>query len=224
MMKYYSCCNSTFSFDSMARKTKEEALATRNQLLDAAEHMFSTQGVARTSLHEIAETAGLTRGAIYWHFDNKGDLLTALWERAAAPLRTSFDRDCMLTSDDPLGALRMLASFKARHIEHDPRVRAVMTILMLRCEYSEETRNATEYFAQEREYAYSRVSEVLRRAVAKDQLPASVNIDQAVISLFCFIDGIVFHWLTNPERFPLSTTALNAIDAYLAGLRTKAAP
>lgn len=207
----------------MARKTKEEALATRNQLLDAAEQLFSTQGVARTSLHEIAEAAGLTRGAIYWHFDNKGDLLTALWERAAAPLRASFDQDCGDSGDDPLGRLRMLASFKARHIENDPRVRAVMTILMLRCEFSEETRNATDYFSHEREYAYSRVSEVFRRAVEMGQLPASVNIDQAVISLFCFIDGIVFHWLTDPARFPLSVTALNAIDAYLAGLRTKEA-
>lgn len=205
----------------MARKTKEEALVTRNQLLDAAEKLFSTQGVARTSLHDIAESAGLTRGAVYWHFDNKGDLLTALWERAAAPMRASFDQDCLLSEDDPLGRLRMLASFKARHIECDPHVRAVMTILMLRCEMAEETRTASEYFMREREYTYTRVSEVLRRAIEMGQLPASINVDASVIGLCCMIDGIVFHWLMKPDRFALKATAVHAIDAYIAGLRTK---
>lgn len=205
----------------MARKTKEEALVTRNQLLDAAETLFSTRGVARTSLNEIAESAGLTRGAVYWHFDNKGDLLTALWERAAAPLRESFDRDCLLLAEDPLGRLRTLASFKARHIEYDPRVRAVMTILMLHCEVAEETRTASEYFMREREYTYARLSEVFTRAIEAGQLPSGIDVDTSVIGLCCLIDGIVFHWLMKPDRFQLKQTALHAIDAYIAGLRTK---
>ena len=51
----------------MVRRTKEEALETRNLLLDVAERVFNEKGVSRTSLAEIAEAAGLTRGAIYWH-------------------------------------------------------------------------------------------------------------------------------------------------------------
>ena len=52
----------------MARRTKQDAQATREALLDAAEHVFEQRGVARTSLNHIAEAAGLTRGAVYWHF------------------------------------------------------------------------------------------------------------------------------------------------------------
>ena len=48
----------------MVRRTKEEALATRDRLLDAAEHVFQRHGVSRTSLHDIAAAAGVTRGAI----------------------------------------------------------------------------------------------------------------------------------------------------------------
>jgi len=203
----------------MARKTKEEALVTRNLLLDSAEHLFSTQGVATTSLHEIAETAGLTRGAIYWHFDNKGDLLTALWERVATPLRESFDREASEQSqDDPLGRIRLKASYKSRHIESTPQVRALMTILMLRCEFTEETRSAGEYFLREREYAYNCVREDFDRAIVVGQLPACVDAEQAAIGLFGLIDGLCFHWLINPARFPITATTLAAIDAYLAGL------
>ena len=65
----------------MARRTKEDALVTRDLLLDAAERVFQRRGVSRTSLQEIAQEAGLTRGAIYWHFENKADVFDAMLQR-----------------------------------------------------------------------------------------------------------------------------------------------
>ena len=62
----------------MARRTKEEALQTRNDLIDAAELVFELRGVAGASLQEVAETAGVTRGAVYWHFRDKVDLFNAM--------------------------------------------------------------------------------------------------------------------------------------------------
>src|SRR4029079_5949728 len=49
----------------MARRTKEEALSPRIRILDTAERLFERHGVSRTSLQDIAEAAGVTRGAIY---------------------------------------------------------------------------------------------------------------------------------------------------------------
>ncbi|MBV5333220.1 TetR family transcriptional regulator, partial [bacterium] len=65
----------------MARKTKEEAQETRKAILDAAETVFQERGVSRTSLAEIATAAGVTRGAIYWHFANKAELFDAMIQR-----------------------------------------------------------------------------------------------------------------------------------------------
>src|SRR3954462_12004933 len=73
----------------MVRKTKEEALATRGRILDAAEELFQAQGVAGTSLQDIAAAAGVTRGAIYWHFDDKADLFNAMMARVCLPLEQS---------------------------------------------------------------------------------------------------------------------------------------
>ena len=70
----------------MARRTKEEAEETRQSILDAAERLFHDQGVSRTSLADIASAAGVTRGAIYWHFENKVDLFQAMLERLHLPL------------------------------------------------------------------------------------------------------------------------------------------
>ena len=46
----------------MVRRTKEDAVATRNSLLDAAERVFYDKGVSRASLGDIAQAAGATRG------------------------------------------------------------------------------------------------------------------------------------------------------------------
>ena len=53
------------------RKTKEEAALTRKRLLEAAVRVFSEKGFTASKLSEIADKAGVTRGAIYWHFGNK---------------------------------------------------------------------------------------------------------------------------------------------------------
>ena len=57
------------------RRTKEEALATRNLILQTALDSFSTHGYALTTFAGIAERINMTKGAIFWHFDSKEHLL-----------------------------------------------------------------------------------------------------------------------------------------------------
>ncbi len=87
------------------RRTKAEAEETRRGILSAAERLFEAKGLAATSLEEIAAEAGVTRGAVYWHFTNKADLVIALL--ADAPL---FHEDmlALLAEDDPAGPLGAL--------------------------------------------------------------------------------------------------------------------
>jgi AcrR family transcriptional regulator len=56
----------------------EKKQVTRARLLDAAERVFASRGFAEASLDEIAEVAGLTKGAVYSNFDKKLDLLLAV--------------------------------------------------------------------------------------------------------------------------------------------------
>ena len=75
----------------MARRTKEEAQQTRCHIMSTALDLFCQQGLARTSLTDIAKAADLTRGAIYWHFKNKEELFVTLWEELCAPLSHQLD-------------------------------------------------------------------------------------------------------------------------------------
>lgn len=202
----------------MARKTKEEAQATRDLLLDTAEQLFGEQGVSRTSLNEIALAANLTRGAVYWHFDNKTDLLKALWERVALPVQRAFEQVDQDKADDPLSRIRQKACWMAEHIEDDPRIRSIMSILMLRCEFTDETESARAHFRGVREECLGKMCEDFKHAMQHGQLPTTLSAEQSAFGLFGLVDGLCFHWLIDPSRFSIKIHTRAAVQAYLQGL------
>ncbi|MEY4592741.1 MAG: hypothetical protein RIR18_1636, partial [Pseudomonadota bacterium] len=70
----------------MVRKTKEEAEKTRQQIIAAARNVFHEHGVSNASLSQVAVAAGVTRGAVYWHFEDKAALFYALHQETFQPL------------------------------------------------------------------------------------------------------------------------------------------
>src|SRR3970040_1334202 len=90
----------------MARRTKEAAQETRNHILDAAEQIFSERGGSRTSLADIASAAGMTRGAIYWHFHDKADLFNAMIARVTLPMEDQVCGAWNPSLADPLAHIR----------------------------------------------------------------------------------------------------------------------
>ncbi len=62
------------------KRTKEEARQTRETILKCAVQAFIEKGFEKTSLAYIAEKAGLTKGAIFWHFKDKSTILDEIIE------------------------------------------------------------------------------------------------------------------------------------------------
>lgn len=202
----------------MVRKTKEEAAQTREMLLDAAERMFFERGVAHTSLNEIAAAAGLTRGAVYWHFENKSDLLAALCERCALPFEEVEVELRHAWPDNPLRRIRERACRVLHNIVHNEGTRRLMTILLVKCEYVEEISAASNHLMIGRDGCIAKMQAEFAAAVAAGQLPAGLDLEAAAMGLMSLADGLAMHWLINPPRFDLAGKAQLWIDAYLDGL------
>ena len=202
----------------MARKTKEEAQQTRLQLLDAAERLFSERGVAHTTLNDIATAAGLTRGAIYWHFQNKTDLIHALWDQVALPLHDSFAELEQSIPDDPLARIQIKSTTVLTQVVKDVRIRNLLSILLLKCEYVDEPGGLRDGYLLKRFNCVSKITGEFRQAIAQGQLPADLDEKFAAIGLMSVIDGLCFHWLMNPAMFSLEDHAQKYIATYLKGL------
>ena len=113
----------------MARRTKEEAQQTRCHIMSTALDLFCSQGLAKTSLTDIARAADLTRGAIYWHFKNKDELFISLWKELCSPLAHQLDA-CLNTDEpDPLGQLRLFFEGVLHSFIHNPAQRQMFTLL-----------------------------------------------------------------------------------------------
>jgi TetR/AcrR family acrAB operon transcriptional repressor len=202
----------------MARRTKEDALVTRDLLLDAAERVFQRRGVSRTSLQEIAQEAGLTRGAIYWHFENKADVFDAMMQRVTLPMVAHLNSQPQSEASDPLQHLRRNVATAFHQTVHDQQVRRVFEIASHKVEYVDELQALRERHIAEREACMGDLDRLLALAVERNQLAPGTSVRVAAIGLHALIDGLMHNWLLHPQSFDLEAVGAQALDAHLAGL------
>ena len=201
----------------MARRTKEEALATRHRLLDAAEILFQSQGVSRTSLQQIAEQAGATRGAIYWHFKDKADLFNAMMERVRLPLEAAA-RFVDHPAQDPLDVIENGMVGALRQVTTDPQVRRVFEIATHKVEYAGETASLQLRHLEGRDACIADFEKALRLAARRAHLKLALPAAMAAQGLHALISGLIQNWLLAPEAFALVPTGRRTFNIYLAGL------
>ncbi|MDH6184243.1 TetR family transcriptional regulator [Polaromonas sp. CG_23.6] len=211
----------------MVRRTKEEALETRNKLLDSAEVLFQSQGVSRTTLQNIAQHAGVTRGAVYWHFKDKADLFDAMMERVTLPLESYFSHEQSseeTSSDSGTQALMHTrnAILKALHqIVNDPQTRSVLEIATQKVEYIEGIRNIRLRHLTACNGFLCRVTQGLDTASRQKNLTLPVPSVLAARGLHALIDGLIQNWLLDPQAFELTKAGQSTMDIYFKGLGFK---
>ena len=203
----------------MARRTKEEAAITREQLLDAAECVFRRRGIARSSLAEVAAAAGVTRGAVYWHFRDKADLCAAMCERARLPMEIMLSDAGAAMHDDPLGTLQMLAVTALTRLASDQRSQAVFEVMLHESESAAEMAPITERKQRERRHCLTHVESVLQQAVTAGQLPQDTDAPLAAQALHAYIGGLMNSWVLDPGAHDLARSAPALVDTFFAGLR-----
>ena len=91
------------------RRTKEDAEETRQKLLHSALEVFGEKGFAAPRLADIAAAAGLTRGAIYWHFKNKEELFLELIRSRINPFIQVVE-EIFVRRLSPLNALKAIVA------------------------------------------------------------------------------------------------------------------
>ncbi|MBV4413923.1 multidrug efflux transporter transcriptional repressor AcrR [Enterobacteriaceae bacterium YMB-R22] len=199
----------------MARKSKQQALETRKHILDTALRLFSQKGVSATSLADIAQAAGVTRGAIYWHFRNKSDLFNEIWVLSDSDIgdleieyRAKYPRD-------PLSALRELLVHILETTVTEERRRLMMEIIFHKCEFVGEMVAVQQ--AQRSLYmeGYERIESALDRCRAAGMLPENLLSRRAAILMRCYIAGIIESWLFAPETFDLQREARDYVAILL---------
>ncbi len=193
----------------MARKTKAEAELTRQQILDAARLVFHERGVSRTTLEQIAKAAGVTRGAVYWHFANKTELFFAMREQISLPL---LDRGHSLILaehlQDPLDGIEQTLQELFKAILDCDKVRQTFEIMFLRCEYVDDFAGVLAEINKPGLEYLGKAIVAYQRALAKGTLRAGLDPEAMALDDWAFVRGLLQHLISNQgcagwrERIP----------------------
>ncbi|WP_187265847.1 TetR family transcriptional regulator [Alkalisalibacterium limincola] len=200
----------------MARKTKEEAEQTRESILDAAELAFRDCGVSRTSLDQIAKRAGCTRGAVYWHFENKFDLFGALMERTQSPLFQRFERAVSDDQPDPVDAMREATIHSIQDLATNPHSRNMLEILFHRCEFVDELAPVVDRHTEKMQWVIGNSARAFKRAQSLGLVDTDLCPEFCAAMFHTLTTGIIRDWLLAPETIPIRSISESMIDHLLA--------
>lgn len=198
----------------MPRRTKEEAEQTRRKILEAALDVFSQKGFVRTALGDIAEKAGYTRGAVYWHFKNKADLFMALAEDIEKSTGVDFE-SLAEARVQSLDDIREFILLYLSLFETNKRYRRFYEMIYFRTEWTEELDPVLSYSRKETRFLVKKLTRDFQRLRQKKLVRADLDPRLAAIAICVYVEGLINAWVLDNKLFSLKKDAPALVDIFL---------
>lgn len=204
----------------MVRRTKEEAEETKDKIVRATLEIFCEKGYSRTTFDEIARRINLTKGAVYWHFRNKADILTEIIHRAFLLSRQDLGQQVpeLKTLED----LRRYLLCEIRLIQQHEQYRKFLFFVLFQMEWSEAILNKVSAELQDIiQSGRNVIKEVLTFAQKNGEISASADIEETLCVISCMWQGILKN-VVKPEFKIDGERLLNrSFQVIVSGLKSK---
>lgn len=175
----------------MARKSKEEAEKTRQAVIDAALDVFSEKGYAKATFDEIAARAGFTKGAVYWYFRNKADLVVALISEYMERKRLELMPN--IPEGDTLDDLLDYFTLWAKVLREDMRFSKFNRFIICQMEWSEGVVDRVQKgLATQKDWHLEKINQVLVKSRESGELKENLDLDLVREIIRSTYVGIVF--------------------------------
>lgn len=189
----------------MVRKCKEDAEKTRQAILEAALDVFSEKGYAKTTFAEIAVRAGFTKGAIYWYFRNKADLVGALIVEYVQRKQAEVEKS--LPEQNSLEGL--LENFRvwAQMSEQDVRYAKFNRFILCQMEWSDAVLDRVDKNLKAvKDYHLEKINRILVKSLENGELKEGIDVEKIQHILMACYMGIMFSSLS--RRFDYEATEM----------------
>ncbi len=204
------------------RRTKAEAAETREAILLAAEQIFLERGVNQSTLMEIARQAGVTRGAIYFHFQDKLDIFQSVIGHARFPQEEIMLQAARCEHPNPLRVLEQSIVAALELFSTDKRQQMVFTIISQHCEYVGEMAPARDRLKEMRGNVSALFAGLLHIAERRGELSAEWTAETAAPILIAMVSGLLNEWLRSEKNFDLVIHGSKVISTVIRSLRKPA--
>lgn len=199
----------------MARRTKEAAEQTKQAILDSALNLFYEKGFSRTTFDEIAKRINLTKGAVYWHFCNKADLLAEIMrQKICAKNYRMFQDDNIEVSS--ITELREHFRTACLSIENDPEFCRFLKFVIFHMEWSDSIiKHILKQLSDIVEQPWMKLKERLTFLQKSGEIPLNINIDETALLLSCLWRGAVDTYISKQYPMSLVNTFLQGFDSVM---------
>jgi AcrR family transcriptional regulator len=200
------------------KRTAAEAAKTHQAILAAALTVFSAQGYSGATLDVVARAAGVTRGAVYWHFANKAQLYQALLQEygnRALPILWQAAQEgggFLAVCQRILG--RLLAS-----LESDAELRAVMELSLFKTEQSAELEEAHRAQVEATRALTAMIAGIMQQGIASGEVRADADPVDLARAFLAYQQGLFYLWLSDPASFSLRERASALASLFITGIR-----
>ena len=199
------------------RRTKEEAARTRQDILKSALIVFGENGFSAATLTQIAAEADVTRGAIYWHFDNKAELYNTLIENYSAHGAT-IGEQAIADGGSFVDILRRIFVRQLQDVEEDPDLRAIMEIHLFKTGLDPELQTAHLQQIQSGQALLEGISDAMSMGIAAGELRADIDPLEMARAFLAFQNGLIYLWLLSPDSFSLRASAESMAEILVGGV------
>jgi AcrR family transcriptional regulator len=189
---------------------------TKQKILDAAIQLFSRKGFRSTSLSDLVQATGLTKGALYHHFKNKDSLFYAVLENLRFLWRERVFRD-MLEKQSALERLETLFDNHARLIEERETFCLVLSSLVM------EMDNVNAEFMDALREIFADLTALIQRIIEKGQESGEIRGDLdprlLALNLVGMMEGNSIPWILNRGRVNYQKMSRTQRHILLNGLK-----
>lgn len=200
----------------MSSHSQPDQADIRQRILDTALREFAAKGYHRAILDEIAARAGVSKGAVYWHFENKRALFLTVVQREIFRL-TAYLKTVIADSDQ--SAIARLNAFIVASLTYYTDHPEFCNLLKIFTSPGGPELNLDVEVMVSDDYRQLRamVNTLIQEGVRRGELE-SARVGVAAPMLVAVLDGLMFQWVLEPQAVPLRELASNVASAFLEGI------
>lgn len=174
------------------RRTKEEAEQTKKKILKAALDIFSEKSYDTATLNDIAKKADVTRGAIYWHFEDKKDILKELTDIHFGDFLEKAYNETLVLEGNSLEKIENLFTDYFEYFLNNPDNMKFKRIIDIKMAFDENNIFVQDIFGEIIENMIKKTNEIIVYGQSKNEIRQDID---AV-----FFTGTILNWITEFDR------------------------
>ncbi len=195
------------------KKTKEEALKTRNKILKSSLSVFLAKGYSETTLEQIAKRSKVTRGAIYWHFKNKKEILDILgkgqFNRLTEKINEIQGQDSSaLDKLDEILRINVTALYDLKEF------RDYIELTWFNVEKSQD-KSLYQSKIEITELFYKVILKLIKQAQDQDEIRKDMDYNLIALNFINLINGLFRSYFMLQSHFKDRSMAMASLDQYL---------